>query len=324
MSFHRKYLQLQCLLRHCERTVERLVSSDETSGVHKDTARDTRDLVELLVAHTLPRIGQVLAVLEATVLLADGTDAPLALGLVFGEEDVENLRGNALWLLCLLLEVVEVVGPRHAFGQDQNASLGVVLETGVVGLLDLVTSGEPRPGAVEEFPAELLAYEARCVGEAEVLISLLGLWGLGLVCSWRLVAIVVAVHYAGNAEAAVLELLLQSCLLQVFGREDVDAVVVGVKGLDKVCVDLLVQEVTVGAFQTSHSGDDVFSVVHVDETSGGELCGVAGEDDLEAALVVIIALLVVLVLAAYVDDGVAFGEDGGVAGADELGVAVGG
>jgi hypothetical protein len=49
---------------------------------------------------------------------------------------------------------------------------------------------------------------------------------------------------------------------------------------------------------------------------------VSREDNLEAALVVVVTLVAVVVLAAYVDDGVALGEEFRIARADELGVEV--
>ena len=54
----------------------------------KDTTWNTRDLVELFITNTLPCIWKILAVLEAAILLADGTNTPLALGLVFREKDI--------------------------------------------------------------------------------------------------------------------------------------------------------------------------------------------------------------------------------------------
>ena len=88
ISLLHSYLQFQGLLRHGKRTIERLVSSDEASSVDKDTTWNTRDLVELFITNTLPCIWKILAVLEAAILLADGTNTPLALGLVFREKDI--------------------------------------------------------------------------------------------------------------------------------------------------------------------------------------------------------------------------------------------
>ena len=50
----------------------------------------------------------------------------------------------------------------------------------------------------------------------------------------------------------------------------------------------------------------------------------AGEDGIEAALVVVVPLGVVIVFSADIYDGVAFGEDFGFPRADKLGVEVGG
>lgn len=317
-------LQLERLLCHGQCTIERLVATDETSGMDEDASRNARHLVQLLVADALPCVWQIFAVLKATILFADGTDAPLALGLVFWEQYIQDLWGNALWNGDLFLETVEVVGPGHALRKDQDAALGIILESVVIGLLDLVTRREPGVGTVRELKKELLADELRGLGEAHVLFSLLCLWRLGLVGGWGTGPVVVAVDNTGDAESTILELLLQPRLLKVLGRKGIDAVVVCVKGLNEVRVQLLEQNVPVVALQPSYGGDDVLAKVQVDEPRRGELGAVAGEGGVEAALVVVVALGAVIVLAADIDDGVALGQHGGVAGADELGVEVGG
>jgi hypothetical protein len=315
-----RYLQLQGLLSHGKGAVEGLVASNEPSCVNEHTSLDTRYLVKLCIAYAFPSIREVLAVLEAAVLLAHSADAPLALGLILGKENIQDLGCNALRELRFLLESVEVVGPWHTLGQDQDAALGIVLQTVVVGGLDIVAGGKPRLCAVRDLDRELLANELGRLQEALVLSRLLLLCCVGLAGGG---AVVEAADNAGNAEAAVLELLLDASLLDVLGREDVDAVIVGIEGLDEVGVDLLKEEVAVGAlWQARHSRDDVLAEVEVDQAGRGKLGGVAGEDGVEAALVVVVALCVVIILATDIDDGVAFGKLGGVAGANELGVGV--
>ncbi|KAH0389226.1 metal-dependent protein hydrolase, partial [Aureobasidium melanogenum] len=131
------------LLGHLENTLEGLVATNETRGVHEDTAGNTRDLAQLLVSNTLPGIGHVLAVLEAARLAADGADTPFAVGLAaFGEQDVKNgtLGGS------LLLESVKVVGPWATLGtvgDNHDATLVVVLEAVTKGLLDDGASRQP-------------------------------------------------------------------------------------------------------------------------------------------------------------------------------------
>ncbi|EDN04124.1 hypothetical protein HCAG_01989 [Histoplasma mississippiense (nom. inval.)] len=69
-------------------------------------------------------------------------------------------------------------------------------------------------------------------------------------------------------------------------------------------------------------GDDGFAKVEVDKAGGGELCGMLGERGCECSLVVVVAVAGGVVFAADVDDGVAGGEEGWVAGADEGGGGV--
>ncbi|KAG9533698.1 metal-dependent protein hydrolase, partial [Aureobasidium melanogenum] len=145
-GFHSSISVLLCvgrLLGHLENTLEGLVATNETRGVHEDTAGNTRDLAQLLVSNTLPGIGHVLAVLEAARLAADGADTPFAVGLAaFGEQDVKNgtLGGS------LLLESVKVVGPWATLGtvgDNHDATLVVVLEAVTKGLLDDGASRQP-------------------------------------------------------------------------------------------------------------------------------------------------------------------------------------
>lgn len=69
-------------------------------------------------------------------------------------------------------------------------------------------------------------------------------------------------------------------------------------------------------------GDDGFAKVEVDKAGGGELCGMLGERGCECSLVVVVAVAGRVVFAADVDDGVAGGEEGWVASADEGGGGV--
>jgi hypothetical protein len=338
------------LLCHLEATLEGLVATDETRSVDKDTAGDTRDLAQLLVANTLPGVGHVLAVLKAAGLAADGADAPLAVGLaVLSEENVENgtLGGS------LLLESVEVVGPGAAFGavgHNHDTTLVVVLEAVAKGLLDDSAGGQPRVELVHELGDELVAAELR--GLEETLVFL-GLCFGGVLCDTvggqrngdaalgadalgaervlgdgdgRGVRVVEAVDDRGNAEATVGELLVDASLAESIGVVGRDTVVVGIESLDEIIVQLLVEQLSVGRVlgETGAGADDVLGVVHVDETGRRELGGVVGESGGELALVVIVALGLIIVDTADIDDGVAGSELFGVAGADESAVGVGG
>ena len=172
---------------------------------------------------------------------------------------------------------------------------------------------------VGQLEDELLADKARGLEEALVFLGLQLL--LGLVRIGFLVEVeVVAVDDARDAEATVLEALLVASLLEggvVVGR---DAVVVGVKGLDYVVVQLLVENLGILAVEGEASllRDDLLAKVLVDQAGGRELGrAAAGEELVELALVVVVAVLGVVVNAADVDDGVAGLEEGGVAGADQ-------
>jgi hypothetical protein len=338
------------LLGHLETTLESLVATDETRSVDKDTAGDTRDLAQLLVSDTLPGIGHILAVLEAARLAADGANAPLAVRLaVLGKEDVENraLGGS------LLLESVEVVGPGAALRtvrDNHNATLVVVLETVAKGFLDDSASRQPRVELVHKLRDELVTAELR--GLEETLVFL-GLYFGGRLCSTSSgqrdgdaalgadalgaegvlsdgdgsrVRVVEAVDNRGNAEATVIELLVNASLAESIRVVGGNTVVVGIESLDKVIVQLLVEQLGVGRVlgETGAGADDVLGVVHVDETGRRELGGVTREGSGELALVVIVALGRVIVNTTDIDDGVAGSELFGVTGTDQSAVGVGG
>ncbi len=71
-------------------------------------------------------------------------------------------------------------------------------------------------------------------------------------------------------------------------------------------------------------GDDELPEVQVHQARGGELGLVLWEGGVEGALMVVVAVLGGRVFSADVDDGMADGEDGGVAGTDDRGTLVGG
>ena len=77
---------------------------------------------------------------------------------------------------------------------------------------------------------------------------------------------IVAVHDAGDAEAAVVEALGYTGGSKLRGRVGGDAVVVGVEGFDEVVVELLVEHVDVGACDVEAGllCDNLFAEVHVD------------------------------------------------------------
>lgn len=301
--------------------------------MHEDRARNARNLAEILIPHTPPSLGQALAVLKATGLERHCANAPLAVRLAaLGEERIEH---SALGIV-LLFQVVEVLHPGHALGtvgDDDDAALGVVLSAVGKGLLDNFASGQPGVVLVEELGDELLADEVAGLEEAGVLFILRLLLGLGggvsadagfgsiTRCGG---SVVEAVDDAGHAEALLGETLLNASAAEGSRVVDGDAVVIGVKGLDEVGVELVVEEVVVGVGgrQTGDSLNDLLAIVHPDEAGAAQLGCAAGEDGIELALVVIVALCIVVVDAANVADNVAGLEDFGVTGADEGAVGV--
>jgi hypothetical protein len=317
------HLKVTSLLSHVQGAFKCLVTTDESSSMDEDTARYAGHLGELLVADTLPGVGQILAVQETAILFADGADAPLAIGLLgLRKENVEHLRGDTFGDRRFLLKRVQMVRPWHALREDQDAPLGVVLEASLVGELDVVAGREPGSGAVGKLDEELVADKGGGLFEAGVFLLLQLLLALGVVVSLG-GGVVVAIDHAGDAEPAVLELLGETGGLDGLGVEHVHAVVVGVKRLDEVGVDFLVEDVQVGAArEPRHGGDDVLAKVHVDQAGGGELGRVAGERRGELALVVVEVPCVFIVRSAHVDDGVARLQHVGVARADEGGVGI--
>ena len=346
-SWH-SHLCVGGLLGHLEDTLEGLVATDEAGGVDEDTAGDTGDLAQLFVSDTLPGVGHVLAVLEAAGFAADGADTPLAVYLaVLGEQDVKNgtLGGS------LLLESVEVIGPGAALGavgDNHDTALVVVLEAVAKGLLDDSAGGQPRVELVHQLGDELVAAELGGLEETLVLFSLcfgrrLGnavggqrdrdtAFGADALGGERVLGysdgrgmrIVQAVDNRGDAEATVGELLLNAGLAESIGVVGSDTVVVGVKSLDEVVVELLVEELGIGRVlgETSAGADDILAVVHVNKTGRRELGAVLGEGGGELALVVIVALGRIIVDTTNIDDGVAGSELFGVAGTDESAVGV--
>jgi hypothetical protein len=281
--------------------------------VNEDTARDARNLVKLLITDTFPWVGKVLAVLEATVLSAHRADAPLCVRLLgLGEQHVENL------VCCVLfLEVVEMVGPRHAIGQNQDATLGIVLQTLGEGLCDSIAGWEPCIGTVSKFDEKLLANESGCFLEARVFLGLPFLLGL-VGARGRCLTVVVAIDDAGNAEPTIFELLGDVGGGKILWGNDIDTVVVCIEGFDEVGVDLLEQDVEIwSSRKPRHGGDDVFAKVHVDKASRGQLGVVSRKDGGELALVMVVPLAGIVVLGADIDDRVAGGQDIGIAGAHE-------
>lgn len=156
------------LLRHLQCSLERLVATDETTSVNKDTAIHTAQLAQFLISHTSPRLGQSLAVLETAGLETDGTDPPLGILLsTLSEESIQNVAFST----ALLLQSVQVVHPWDSLflpRNDENSTLWVEGGAGVECLGDDGASRQPGCEAVCELEGELLADEGGGVQEAGV------------------------------------------------------------------------------------------------------------------------------------------------------------
>lgn len=286
------------------------MATDETSGVHKHTAREAGDLVEGLVPGAPPGLGQRLAALERVLGDGHALYPPLGVGDgLLGVQDVLDLPAAGVGVL----ERVQVVLPRHALAlEHHDAALGVVLEALLVGGPDDLARRQPRLGVVLEVAGELLADALAGGGEAGVLGGL----GLGRVAGDRVVPVgVEAADDGAQGEGALAEALLQAGgrdARRVVGR---DAVVVGVEGLDEGLVDLVPQQADLVAVLglLELLGDDGAAKVQVHQAGARQLGGPAGEGRGEGALVVVVAVGGGVVLAADVDDRVALAQQGGVA-----------
>ena len=305
---------------HCLDTLKCLVATDEPGCVHKHAPVDARDAVELLVAEPPPYLGQGLAADKRVLGLGHALDAPLGAGR--GALRVQDVQDRGV----VALEREEVVLPGDALAvKDEHTALGVELRAAVKGALDDGAGRQPGLGVVVEVALKLLA-DAGAGGDEALVLSSLGLDGVG---GFGVVPVgVEAADEGAEGEAAVAEALLDAGGGDGGRVVDGDTVVVGVEGLDKVLVQLFVEEIDVSSLllvlgQAQALGDDGAAKVHEDQAGAGELGGAAGEGGCEAALVVVVAVALGVVLAADVDNGVAGLEDLGVAGTDEGRVAVG-
>ena len=137
---------------------------------------------------------------------------------------------------------------------------------------------------------ELLASEGAGVLEALILQLLLDFRWVILFGVFE--SMVISVHDRGKTESTILKSLCDAGFEDWLAVVGGDAIVIGVKGFNKVVVDFLVEEFSILAVccKTSLKGNDVFAEVLVDESGRGELGLVGGvEGLLEATLVVIVA-----------------------------------
>lgn len=217
-----------------------------------------------------------------------------------------------------------MVLPRHGRAlEHENTALWVVLLTLGERLLHDSAGRKPGSSVVGDVPVKLFA-DALTGREETGVLGPLGLFGIG-----RLGVVPVGVQTADDGaegEPAVAEPLLEAGSFDSLGVVDGDTVVVGVEGLDKVLVDLVVQELHLGGvlWLVELLGEDLLSEVQEHKTRARQLGLAARERHVEAALVVVVAVTVGIVLTANVDNGVARLEDLGIPGSDEGRVTVGG
>ncbi|KZL86489.1 hypothetical protein CI238_02633 [Colletotrichum incanum] len=213
--------------------------------------------------------------------------------------------------------------------KHQNAALGVVLRALLKGGLHDSAGRQPRLSIVVEIGIKLLANATARLNEALV-FELLGLDG---VRRNRVIPVgVQATDDGAESEGALAEALLKAGGGDGLGVIDGNAVVVGIQGLDEALVQLVVQQLNFCAVLgdgllrslAELLGDDGLAKVHEDEAGTRQLGVLAREGGGEAALVMVVALLAVVVLTANIDNGVAGLEQLGIASADQLGVVVGG
>lgn len=227
-----------------------------------------------------------------------------------------------------------MIFPRRGFAEQEYPAAGLDLGAGFVGREHGGARGQPGGVVAVQFAQEGSAHQVAGGEEAGVFLVLGPPRGGGAVGGCRLEGVggrggdgevvVEVADEGGEGDAGVVEAFREGG--GVVGGVDGDAVVVGVDGLDELVVELAPEDVRVSMVRAEAGalGDDGFAEVKVHEAGGGEL-GVAPEEGgVEGALVVVVAVLGRVVLTADVDDGVACGEEGGVAGAEEGAGGVGG
>lgn len=135
---------------------------------------------------------------------------------------------------------------------------------------------------------------------------------------------VVASNNTRNAETLVVQSLEDLGGTESSWVVDGNTIVVGVESLDKVFIQLLVEEFGLGRLdiQASDNRHNTLAVVHPDETSGGELGVLSRESGGEFTLVVIIAEGGVVVNTTDIHDNGAGCEGFRVASADQRGGGV--
>jgi hypothetical protein len=140
----------------------------------------------------------------------------------------------------------------------------------------------------------------------------------GTITQLRDGCVVVSPDYTRNAESFVVVLLLNTGRAQSGGVVGGDTVIIGIESFDKIFVELLVEQLVVGAVnvEVRDCRDDALAVMKPDKTSGRELGMLAGKGDVELALVVIVPLGGIVVYASNIDDNGAGLEELWVSGAD--------
>ncbi|KAI6749117.1 hypothetical protein HG531_008064 [Fusarium graminearum] len=197
-----------------------------------------------------------------------------------------------------------------ALGHALDAPLGTRLRLlGVQNVDDgggtiLESVQVPRSGIVVEIAVELLTNAAAGLVELGILSSL-SLSRVG--GSWVVPLGVQTSDNGTETEGTLAETLLNASSGNGSGVVDRDTVVVGIKGLNKVLVQLLVDQIDIGGIlrQSEALSNDGTAKVQEDQTCTRKLCWAAREGGVEASLVVVEAALLSIILSTDIDDGVA-------------------
>lgn len=286
-----------------------LGTADEAGGVDEGAAGDAGDGAEGVVAETSPGLGKLLAGVEAGGVGRDGGYAPAVAAV--GEKHKEDLAGSAV----VGLDLEEVLLPGNKAVEQEDAAALVEGVSGGKGVDDVLLGLEEGVAHVGEVVEEGVADELGRLLELSVEVVV---GGVGLP------ARVEVGDHAGEGEVAVLEPRGQRVLLGVH----VDAVVVGVDGLDEVCVDLVVEVVDLRCVggnrlvERDHRRNHLAAKVLVHQPGRGELRAVLVVERRRKLSLVVVEVLGAVVLAADVHDDIGRVPVGWVSRPNELGVSV--
>lgn len=205
----------------------------------KDAVGDARTLAQLVVTESAPLLGQGLAALKALGRRGHALDAPLVV--IVGVENVNSLLIDAE----LLFEVEQVLLPRAGLVKDQDLARGVDVLALVQGLDDEVAGGQPGQAQVADRVGEVGSGHGDGLHELAIDVDVL-----------LVPPRVEASDALGKGGAdAILGLDVGGVLR--------DAVVAAVEGLNKVLVDLEVEQLDlrVGLLEVQGRSNDLLAKV---------------------------------------------------------------